>query len=631
MATIDRDKLGEYLSAYLDGELSDAEREAVDRLVARDARARAQLEELRQTVEVVRALPKRAAPPSLMEDLSAALERRQLLGEPADEMPIRRPWWVSLRPVVSMAAVFAIAVGGGLIVYRSMTEPVRGPMVADSGLPVVEEAPAAAAPAESEEKLLALGEAPAGRPPGERGNAPADAVPAARGRGRMVAEAPGGGGRGGGAKGARPKGEMADRLAGADRELETLRALGYVSGDAEATVPAPSDAVSNLGVAEGRGEPVLADASAPRFRRLVAGLTLEQKNEAKLDGEALARHSFANESNVLAVVVKDSDDELLAQQQLAVFATEKHFRKVLLGPDTPALSNDEPLYVEGRPGYNYHSAEPAQVLVRVPASGVPDLVERVSTNPSGRRRVRMKVGPLVADGLAETERVVAQMQRPGRYGVLKDAYAMAPSDRDGAAERRADKKGKVDAESVTSRVSVSGAVEGAGPPAAPEAKEPADRLEEASKARLGLAGKASEGGGASATVEGEPADESDEVHEGFGTVISRLVGGEVDVEGEEATEIEIGAGEPKDAEEALDVEPGQLVPRNLDALRRRPSEPDDTATALYYDDRREKGKAVERLITLVVQFQRPPALTKPATQPAGVEVPAEGAGAPGGE
>lgn len=63
MATIDRDKLGEYLSAYLDGELSDSERAAVDRLLARDARVRAQLDELRQTVEMVRALPRRAARP----------------------------------------------------------------------------------------------------------------------------------------------------------------------------------------------------------------------------------------------------------------------------------------------------------------------------------------------------------------------------------------------------------------------------------------------------------------------------------------------------------------------------------------------------------------------------------------
>ena len=75
MASIDRDKLGEYLSAYLDDELNERERAAVERLVARDPRARAQLEELRRTVDLVRGLPHRAAPPSLIQDLTAAAEQ----------------------------------------------------------------------------------------------------------------------------------------------------------------------------------------------------------------------------------------------------------------------------------------------------------------------------------------------------------------------------------------------------------------------------------------------------------------------------------------------------------------------------------------------------------------------------
>ncbi|MHC4066008.1 MAG: anti-sigma factor family protein, partial [Planctomycetota bacterium] len=65
MASIDRDKLGEYLSAYLDGELGEPERAALERLLARNRQARTQLEELRQTVELVRGLPRRAAPASL--------------------------------------------------------------------------------------------------------------------------------------------------------------------------------------------------------------------------------------------------------------------------------------------------------------------------------------------------------------------------------------------------------------------------------------------------------------------------------------------------------------------------------------------------------------------------------------
>ena len=112
MASIDRDKLGEYLSAYLDGELSDQERVALERLVARDPRVRTQLKELRETVELVRGLPQRAAPPSLLEDLTAAAEREQLLGDPSERALPRASWWRSARPLLSAAAAVLITVGG---------------------------------------------------------------------------------------------------------------------------------------------------------------------------------------------------------------------------------------------------------------------------------------------------------------------------------------------------------------------------------------------------------------------------------------------------------------------------------------------------------------------------------------
>ena len=84
MASIDKDKLGEYLTAYLDDELPQAEREALEHLMARDRATRRQFEELRQAAELVRRLPRKPAPPSLVEDLTAAVERQQLLGEPEE-------------------------------------------------------------------------------------------------------------------------------------------------------------------------------------------------------------------------------------------------------------------------------------------------------------------------------------------------------------------------------------------------------------------------------------------------------------------------------------------------------------------------------------------------------------------
>ena len=145
MASIDKNKLGEYLSAYLDDELSDQERSAVESLAARDPGVHRQLEQLRRTVELVRGLPHRAAPPSLIEDLTATAERDQLLCTPGEAVAIRMPWWLSLRPMLSAAAVLVIAVGGGFYVFNNMelTGDRSGPSVLDE---LAEVSPHSAAP-----------------------------------------------------------------------------------------------------------------------------------------------------------------------------------------------------------------------------------------------------------------------------------------------------------------------------------------------------------------------------------------------------------------------------------------------------------------------------------------------------
>ncbi len=55
----------EQLSAYLDGELGEAERRDIEALVGRDPEARNLLEGLRQTSELLGSLPRGTAPPDL--------------------------------------------------------------------------------------------------------------------------------------------------------------------------------------------------------------------------------------------------------------------------------------------------------------------------------------------------------------------------------------------------------------------------------------------------------------------------------------------------------------------------------------------------------------------------------------
>jgi hypothetical protein len=172
------------------------------------------------------------------------------------------------------------------------------------------------------------------------------------------------------------------------------------------------------------------------FRRLVAGLNLKQKNEAKLGGEALVSHWFGNESNQIVLGVNDGDDESLARAQLAGFVKEKGMRLVFPEPNTPSLSNTEPLVMEGRAGSNYARTDASQVLVRLPVGAAEELLNAVGYSVTGRRPIQMTVGPLVANGLEESRSLARQMRRPAISGPKMLIDELASSRR--AGEERAE-------------------------------------------------------------------------------------------------------------------------------------------------------------------------------------------------
>ena len=70
---MDRDQLGEWLSAYLDGELDEQDTSRVESVLEADSGAREMLEELREMSAAVGALPRQNAPDSLEDDFPAAL------------------------------------------------------------------------------------------------------------------------------------------------------------------------------------------------------------------------------------------------------------------------------------------------------------------------------------------------------------------------------------------------------------------------------------------------------------------------------------------------------------------------------------------------------------------------------
>lgn len=99
----------EQLSAYLDGELDDAERRDVEALLGSDPEARSLLDGLRQTSQLLGTLPRGTAPTGLAVSVTAKLERRELLGD-SDVS-----WMGKAGRTVSWSSRLAVAASIGLV------------------------------------------------------------------------------------------------------------------------------------------------------------------------------------------------------------------------------------------------------------------------------------------------------------------------------------------------------------------------------------------------------------------------------------------------------------------------------------------------------------------------------------
>lgn len=110
----DRTKQLEQLTAYLDGELSAAERVAVERWLEKDAAARALLAELRQTVQLVGSSPRDAAPVHMADTVLARMEREALLADETAPTTVMRERSPQLRFFALAASLLIAATAGWL-------------------------------------------------------------------------------------------------------------------------------------------------------------------------------------------------------------------------------------------------------------------------------------------------------------------------------------------------------------------------------------------------------------------------------------------------------------------------------------------------------------------------------------
>jgi hypothetical protein len=129
-----RSRTSEQLSAYLDGELSDAERAGLEQALADDRKLTRELAELRMTRALVRSLPREEAPADFARRVMARLERRTLL-QPGIQAGGRTVWRLALAVagvvlVTAAVAVYVVMLGsrGGTNTQTvGAPEPKKGP------------------------------------------------------------------------------------------------------------------------------------------------------------------------------------------------------------------------------------------------------------------------------------------------------------------------------------------------------------------------------------------------------------------------------------------------------------------------------------------------------------------------
>jgi len=390
MSEVRPDNLDEYLSAYLDDELADAQRAEVESLLATDPAVEARLQAIRDTVERLRALPRRPAPPHMLDDLNAQMERRLLLGDEAPPLPGRsyRRTAISL---LASAALVTITVGGGLWVFFKAGRPIAEQTVVtvhDTGSPIDQPSDRVRHVMPSETKGSRLS------------RKPADLKDKEEAQDHFATE---------GALADHASDANADALgvAHSDATEKTFIAAAESPSTTRLDVSGVADAASGLAKqdvsAAAKPAPTLPVPRADLAGKLAAGVAL---------GE-ISRHPFDGESIAIDVTVNDEPDRQIAVARLVGFfagrAIPELRAQVLLSflGFGSAPNERSSFFIAGRAPENFPDARQQQFLVRIDPDRISDLLDAVADTPGQEHDVALTVGPLNAGGLDDTRRLLA--------------------------------------------------------------------------------------------------------------------------------------------------------------------------------------------------------------------------------
>ncbi|MHC4696492.1 MAG: hypothetical protein ACYTFA_07115 [Planctomycetota bacterium] len=375
MSELNRAKLEELLSAYLDGEVDSREAKLVEGVLGKDESARRLLDELRQTANVVSSLPRHDAPKSIADDLWSRIERNELLGDLEATPASPRDRWSRLPGLLSMAAMLTLVVGGVLWIINSGQGP---------GAPQVDRV--AMAPAEREEPAVPRGavEKSAIRRKGsvERST---DEVPAKRKKGTA--------GR------ARRHG-VARRS-----ELPTHRA----KGEANAVSKVPPQPRGRIPEQQER-------------TNLLASADVEQKLAAGLDAGNLRHHRFANETVRLQLTMRDEARREALTGRMVNYLNKRRITD-LSADKTKGRKRRRPtggFFYRGQPGTNFDDTNQRQILVRVPRRELDGLFAQVAEDAEAAEEVALVSGATVVSGLGEARNVLRYGDDGGPHVVSKE-------------------------------------------------------------------------------------------------------------------------------------------------------------------------------------------------------------------
>ncbi len=351
-------QLGEWLTAYLDGELGDEQRALIERRLEEDASARRLLDDLRQTADLVGSLPRHSAPSSILDDLQLHAERSELLSGMGEGQKSGGGAWRPIVAVLSMAAVVSLFVVG---------------------------------------LQLLIGD----HQPGS--GSPGDAITLARNETDEL-----------------HKGELGGENTEptSTRRARARSAIPKKRGGSKGDAGYPAD---GKGPGHGSKGPELglasADASASEQQKesnLLATASFNQKLEAGLGMASVRDHSFSNETVRMNVAVGDEAERDNVTERLIAYLTSRRV------DDLGEVLRDEPnraasvgsFYYPGESNVNYTGTGKRQLLVRATRRELDGLISELARCIPSRDNVALVAGPLSIRGRERARAALYVMDEP---------------------------------------------------------------------------------------------------------------------------------------------------------------------------------------------------------------------------